>query len=358
MNLRNKFSFIDGELTIVAKKRGINMNLINKISGALGGMLLGDAIGMPGELWPRERIYRQIGKITEFMDGPADNVVACNYKAGEYTDDSAQALVFLDALLKHGCVPPVTELAADLLAWVHKVDGFNKNILGMSSKSALKAHMEGTNVSIHTSKAETNGAAMRIAPVGCIIPWQNKKGIASVVSKISKVTHSTDVAIAGASMIAQAVASAVGGRNFDEIMEDVLEIHDIAIGTGEPTYSASCKHRLITALKFMKECKDESMVNDLLYNVIGTGVLTSESVPTALAIAYYCREPEKCALMCANLGGDTDTIGAMATSICGAYTGLAGISDKWIDVLQTTNNICFTDYAQSIISLRERFVLP
>ncbi|EHC62767.1 ADP-ribosylglycohydrolase, partial [Salmonella enterica subsp. enterica serovar Johannesburg str. S5-703] len=27
-------------------------------------------------------------------------------------------------------------------------------------------------------------------------------------------------------------------------------------------------------------------------------------------------DPNRCAVLCANLGGDTDTIGAMATAIC------------------------------------------
>ena len=59
-----------------------------------------------------------------------------------------------------------------------------------------------------------------------------------------------------------------------------------------------------------------------LYNLVGAGVNTSESVPAALAIAYYGFDVKKCALLCANLGGDTDTIGAMATAICGAAQGM------------------------------------
>ena len=47
----------------------------------------------------------------------------------------------------------------------------------------------------------------------------------------------------------------------------------------------------------------------------------SESVPAALSIAYYAQNVEHCSLLCANLGGDTDTIGAMACAICGAYQG-------------------------------------
>ena len=77
---------------------------LNHIAGALAGMVLGDALGVPGELWPREKVRARFGHIDRFIDGPEDNIVACYFKAGHYTDDSAQAFVILKALLKAGTV--------------------------------------------------------------------------------------------------------------------------------------------------------------------------------------------------------------------------------------------------------------
>ena len=57
------------------------MELRDKIAGALYGMALGDAMGMPAELWGRERARKFFGgKITEFIDGPKENDVAFNYE--------------------------------------------------------------------------------------------------------------------------------------------------------------------------------------------------------------------------------------------------------------------------------------
>lgn len=69
------------------------MTIENRIAGALAGMVLGDALGVPGELWPREKVRARFGHIDTFLDGPEDNIVACYFKAGHYTDDSAQAFV-------------------------------------------------------------------------------------------------------------------------------------------------------------------------------------------------------------------------------------------------------------------------
>jgi hypothetical protein len=40
--------------------------------------------------------------------------------------------------------------------------------------------------------------------------------------------------------------------------------------------------------------------------------------PAIAMVELAGTDPNRCAILCANLGGDTDTIGAMATAICGA----------------------------------------
>ena len=192
----------------------------SKIAGAIAGMVLGDALGVPGELWPREKVRERFGWIDTFLDGPEDNIVACYFKAAHYTDDSAQAFVVLKALLEYKAVPPVKELAKRLIDWVISMNGFEINLLGPSSKASLLAHSEGRDPSQYLKTALTNGAAMRIAPVGCLIDADKSELLAKTVADISKVTHGTDVAIAGAAMVAQAVASGVAGRSWDEAADD------------------------------------------------------------------------------------------------------------------------------------------
>lgn len=40
-----------------------------RIAGVFYGQMLGDALGMPSELWPRERVKRHFGWIGGFLDG-------------------------------------------------------------------------------------------------------------------------------------------------------------------------------------------------------------------------------------------------------------------------------------------------
>ena len=332
------------------------MSLKDKIAGTLAGMVYGDAFGVPGELWPREKVRSRFGTIDKFLDGPEDNIVACYFKAGHYTDDSSQALVILNDLLKYGCVPETAILAKDLIAWVESMNGFEINLLGPSSKASLLAHVKGEDYTKYTKTALTNGAAMRIAPVGTFFNFDETKSLCRTVAKVSSVTHGTDVAIAGASMVAQAVASGLCGRSYDEMLEDICKAFDFAVTLGEPTWAASIKDRLLNVLDKAKGCTDPDKFSLLVYNLVGTGTMTSESVTAALAIAYYCQDVEKAAFLCANMGGDTDTIGSMACAICGAFNGLSSVKSDTISYLEKTNDINFADLADKIIKARTSFI--
>lgn len=334
-----------------------DMTIENRIAGALAGMVLGDALGVPGELWPREKVRARFGHIDTFLDGPEDNIVACYFKAGHYTDDSAQAFVILKALLKAGTVPPVKVLADDLIAWVESMNGFEINLLGPSSKASLLAHSRGEDYTKYTKLSLTNGAGMRIAPVGCLVDWNDSEKLAETVARVSIVTHGTDVAIGGAAMVAQAVASGIGGRSWEEAAEDALRIWNVARAKGEPTWAASVAERFRLALSVMKDFDDDEKFSRWVYDILGTGTMTSESVSAALAVAFYCRSAERAAIMCANMGGDTDTIGAMACAICGAFEGFDALPESRSSFLETTNALDFRAMATEIARARTTFHL-
>ena len=98
----------------------------DKIAGAIYGMALGDAMGMPSELWGREKVRKYFGKIEGLLDGPKENSVACNYKKGQFTDDTGQALVIIDSLKDTKFKPNSKDIATKLLKWAQTYDRFEK----------------------------------------------------------------------------------------------------------------------------------------------------------------------------------------------------------------------------------------
>lgn len=328
----------------------------DKIEGVLYGMALGDAMGMPSELWGRKRTQDYFGcEINTFLDGPPENEVAFNYKKGQFTDDTGQALVLLDSIGATNYIPDTLDIAKRMLVWAEKENAFENNILGPTSRVALANFRDGIEDMKITSKALSNGSAMRIAPIGCLFKPEQSDKILDYVYEVSRVTHTSDVTIAGAAMIAVGVSSALVNDDFERVIDDILAIEDKAYEKGCETFSARLSERIKIGLDIAKKYKDdEALFMEKIYRVVGTGVGIIESVPAAISVAYYTQNPNKACIMCANLGGDTDTIGAMATAICGAFTGISGIREDYIKVLRQQNEVDFDFYIDLLVTGREK----
>ncbi|QLL70945.1 ADP-ribosylglycohydrolase family protein [Lactobacillus sp. 3B(2020)] len=311
----------------------------DKVLGALYGQAIGDAMGMPTELWPIQKIRSKFGNnITEFLDGTADNDIAINFKAGEYTDDTNQAFAILDALIETNWNPNTKVLVRHIMKWADEVGAWTNNILGPSSKVALKLVKEGKDPHEVTKTALTNGCGMRISPIGTLFEPNQLDMLVKMVYEVTKITHSSDVAISGASMIAGAVTAAMADQNWDEIISYACKANDEGFKLGAPTWAAHNKNRLMIGINLAKKYKNQDdQFSQAIYETVGTGTMVSESIPSALAIAYYARDVKKCAILCTNLGGDTDTIGAMATAICGAKNGANSIPSNWITLINKRN---------------------
>lgn len=323
------------------------MDRKDKIKGVIFGQALGDAMGMPVELWSRKRALRTFGEITGFLDGPEDNAVACNYKAGQFTDDTGQALVILDSLKQTDFKADGYAVAKNILHWADENDAFACNILGPTSKATLQLVREGKDTKGVAGEALSNGAAMRIAPVGCLFATEEQKRLAEYIRDISQVTHDSDVTLASAAMIASAVSAAMEYNDTKQAVLKALQIEKYALSLGNETFSPSIKRRVEFGIPFAETYEgDEQAFLKFVYDVIGTGVPACQSVAAALLMAYYAQEPNRCALLCANLGGDTDTIGAMATAICGAAKGFSSISREYSEVLIQNNQTDLDAYVQ------------
>lgn len=328
----------------------------DKLAGALYGMALGDAMGMPAELWSRYKVRKFFGKkITEFLDGPQENEVAFNYAHGQFTDDTSQALVLLDSLSATDFMPNVKDIAMRMIAWAEKENAWENNILGPTSKVALANIRDGIEDTTPTDHALSNGSAMRIPPIGCLFHPSQKEQLVDYVYEVTRATHTSDVTIAGAVMIAMGVSSAIVNDDFDTVVEDILHIEDYGYRKGAETFSPRLKERTKIGIQLAKiYSDDEEAFMQKLYDIVGTGVCIIESVPTAIAVAYYTQDPNKASVMCANLGGDTDTIGAMATAICGAFTGMHAIKEEYIVTLRKQNDVDFERYVDILLEGRER----
>jgi len=187
--------------------------LTDRAAGALYGLAVGDALGMPTESLPRPEIVARYGPLLEeFQPGAPDQPLAPGLPAGTVTDDTEQALLLADLIIEGDGAVDEAEFARRLLAWE---DGMRArgslSLLGPSTKRALSALLAGTPLAETGRSGTTNGAAMRITPVGVATPAGDPDLLADRVVTASRVTHNTGVALAGAAAVAAAVSAGVAG---------------------------------------------------------------------------------------------------------------------------------------------------
>ncbi|WP_313618885.1 ADP-ribosylglycohydrolase family protein [Pantoea septica] len=330
-------------------------NQEKRILGAFYGQALGDAMGMPSELWPRSRVKQHFGWIYRFLPGPAENSAACYFGRAAFTDDTSMALALADAIISHDGEIVAETIGANILRWAETFDAFNKNVLGPTSKIALNALKNGTPVAQLENNGMTNGAAMRVSPLGCLLPARHLSAFIDAVALASSPTHKSDVAIAGATAIAWAVSRAIDGGGWATIRDELPAIARAAQEKRITTFSASMAARIELALQVVSQSRGVESAMQQIYDVVGTGTSTIESVPAAIAMVELAQtNPNRCAILCANLGGDTDTIGAMAVAICGALHGIDAIDETLKAELDAANALDFTHYSRAFLRFRQQ----
>ena len=164
-----------------------------------------------------------------------------------------------------------------------------------------------------------NGSAMRVAPVGLLYS-RNLEKLREVAYQSSSVTHNHELGKEGAALQACAVALALNTPSDEDIEKEAfLSIFQDFV------QNRLYREKLAQIRELLGE-QDKAKV----VAVLGNGIEALRSVPTAIYCFLRQTQSYKDTVIYAiSLGGDTDTIAAMAGSISGAYLGLKAIPPEW-----------------------------
>jgi ADP-ribosylglycohydrolase len=347
----------------------------DRARGALYGLAIGDALGMPTQMLSRDQVIDRWGPLlTGFEPAPPGHPVAAGRPAGAVTDDTEQA-VLLGRLLLSGRVDP-RELADGLIAWERDMAARGSlDLLGPSTRRAIDAVLAGTAPEEAGRHGDTNGAAMRIAPVGLTVSAGDLPALVDAVEQASLVTHNTSVALAGAAAVAAAVSAALDSTAATAT-ERVAAATDAAVAAaalgserGHWVAGADVAARIrwavalvsghpapMVSYPFIGASPDSgpslAEAAEAIYSLVGTSVATQESVPAAFAVlGAVPADPWEACLLAASLGGDTDTIAAMAGAIGGAAHGLSSFPPHAVAVIDA-QGLGLAELADSLLALR------
>ena len=334
--------------------------------GALAGLALGDALGMPTQAMSPAQIRAVYGRITGLVDGDASQPYAPGMPAGSVTDDTEQALLIASLLVRgrgtsSGRVAlGAVEFSHALLAWEDSmIRRGSLDLLGPSTKAALERVRAGEDPLTVGGAGTTNGAAMRVTPIGIAMPTADPQAFAEAVWSSCQVTHATRQGFQSAALVAAAVSFGIDtARSTSPNLRGLLwkavtyvdSLPERGAWTPDPDVVAATRR----AMQLVANPASSSL--ECLVEQVGTSVASAQAIP--MSFALLARNPSPQALMdAANIGGDTDTIGAIAGAILGAALGVEVLPTDSLSRIEEVSHLGLPTVARELLELRDQVLV-
>lgn len=281
---------------------------LDRARGMLIGQAVGDGLGAPFEGMPDEYIGRF---------GPASKVVAePPHDRLTYTDDTQMAIGVAESLAEHG------RIIEDALMATFAANYDPRRRYGFGARRLLQAHRDGED---WRALSEThypggsfgNGAAMRAAPVGLFFRDDLDRAAAEAAAS-ARPTHRHPLGIDGARTIAVAAALAATTGPIDR----------------RAFFGAIAERVETEEFRWQLEMAAQLRPSQSIA-AFGNGIEAHRSAVTA--VAAFAAAPDDYPTVLARvlaLGGDVDTLAAMAGALCGARVGLDGIPTHLVALLE------------------------
>lgn len=261
--------------------------------GALLGLAVGDAVGTTVEFRGRDTF----AELTDMIGGGPFGL-----KPGEWTDDTSMALCLANSLIATNGVLDPANLLAQFVNW-HRL-GWNSVTgecfdIGNATYAALEAFsVSGSTVNNADEDLQANGSIMRLAPA--VICAGNQVQAVELARAQGRTTHAASVPDQCCSQLAYELWACI---ETGELPQSVLNLRERQRGS---IISSGHAPATLDAARW--------------------AVATTDSFRNAILAA-------------ANLGGDADTVAAVAGQIAGALYGKAGIPDDWLQRLAWRTDI-------------------
>lgn len=286
---------------------------IDKAYGVLLGQAIGDALGLPAEHksseWCAER-YKTGGPYDyERVERPSRGEV---FEAGDWSDDTDQAIILVDSWVEHGEVNP-QDVARRLLEWAKTQKGMGTHTSKVLSHDLFalnpgEAAYQVWNVGGRT--AEPNGAVMRAAVCGLF--GASFEETWDIAKRYAQITHAAPRCQISAAMVAGLVYLLSRGASPDFAISAVYDKQ-----TADPIggFSFPEEHYLWDGATQGYTVKPvQAAIRALrMYHNLHPQTADDQAAVTQCLLGWQIRE-----------GGDTDTNAAVVGAVLGAVVGAAG----------------------------------
>lgn len=286
--------------------------MIERFQGSMLGLALGDALGAPheGALLGRA-LWKLLGA------GKGDLL--------RWTDDTQMSVGLAESLIEREGLDP-DHLAGHWAALMDPLRGYGAGAVRLLRRIRAGQDWRTANKAIFPDGSYGNGGAMRAAPLGLFF-HRDLDELRRATELATSITHAHPLGIEAALLIARAVSMA---------LEDPLDPGAFLDTLLDSCEAEEYRSRLSLVREWLDDPPDGSRVKERL----GCSVLAHKSAVTAIYAFLHFRKDFKGMMgFIVGLGGDTDTIGAMAGGIFGAHGGKSALPGELLHRLETRERI-------------------
>ena len=277
------------------------MDAQDRAAGAVLGVFTGDAFGSQSEG------DKELDLIRDFPEGISEMYTKKRRlgDCGEITEESELTILLAQSLIFSQRFAP-DHIKASYRKWVKEEP--------TTTKTSLLPALEGTPL----AKSESNGALIRIAPIGIFGANKSENEIMKMAESECELTHLSQVAKDASKLFALAVAKAVR-----EDLDNETLVQYMLTSAGRYSFDP----KLIAAIQTGKKKNPQPCDGE-----------TQESVLIALQLVIHTllhtstlEEGMKTIVM---KGGSAGSNGAIYGMLAGALYGTEAVPERWLDELQ------------------------
>lgn len=301
-----------------------------KLQSIVFGYAVADACGVPVEFCPRSLLkLNPVKNMREFG--------TWNQPAGTWSDDTSLTLATMESIARLQTID-YADIMNNFLQWyfLSKFTANNETFdCGATTSLALRNFANQTSpllCGLSDEKSNGNGSLMRILPVAVyfysLYGDLNKDAI-NVIHNISSLTHAHP-----RSLIACGIYSFIAVQ-----LLKGLSLYDaIFSGIDNAKNFYSNQPKFIQQLEYYSKLFDKDFAALPEYEIESTGYVVS-TLEAVIWCLLNTDDYKSLVLKAVNLGGDTDTIAAIAGGLSGIAYGLQDIPKDWLATLKNKNGL-------------------
>ena len=291
------------------------------IHGVLTAYAVGDAMGMPTEFMTRAEISSRFGLVDRLLE-PSQSKNHPNLPKASITDDTEQVCTLLEEYSEKDSIDPYIT-AKKLLRWMKESNAIEKGYIGPSSRMALEAIERGESPEKAGKKGTTCGGVMR-SLAAVLFAAARQRPLADCVRACLTPTHNTQLAMEPAMAYGYALHAAICGKDIEGILSEAKKGAEAAQAAPDSQVYPQCGASVVARLLHFKELASSfsspDEVLDFIYYVYGTTLASVDVATAAMCIFLSAKDDVWLSIrMGTSVGGDTDTIAALAGALSAAY---------------------------------------